>query len=157
MRAAPARAIALIASLSLAGCAGGAPERTASLTARAAVPFTPHGALALVNDYRAQNSLGPLRLDASLMQAARSHSLAMQAAGRMSHDVGGDFSARLAAFGIAARAAAENVAWGQRSLSEVVEGWKRSPGHAANLRNGGVTRMGIAETGTYWTLILAGD
>jgi uncharacterized protein YkwD len=150
-------ALAFVAVVLAGSCSGGVPERRTGGAVRTAVPFTTENALSLVNAYRGESGLSPLRVDAALMEAARRHSLAMQAAGRMSHDVGEDFSTRLAAAGVVGRAAAENVAWGQRSLSEVMEGWKRSPGHAANLRNGAVTRIGIAEAGTYWTLILAGD
>jgi uncharacterized protein YkwD len=87
------------------------------------------------------------------MDAARSHSRAMQAAGRMSHDAGASFHSRMAAAGL--NGAAENIAAGQRSLEEVMEGWRNSRGHAANLAAAGVTRMGIAVVGGYWTLILA--
>jgi uncharacterized protein YkwD len=139
----------------LGACAGPASRPTGP--ARAVAPFTPETALALVNAYRAEHGVPPLRLDPALASAAASHSRAMLAAGRMGHDVGTEFTARLAAHGVVGRAAAENVAYGQRSLAEVMEGWKRSPGHAANMRLAGVSRMGIAEAGSYWTLVLAGE
>lgn len=150
------RSVVLPALALVAACASPAPQRDAG-PPRTAAPFTPAAALALVNAYRAESGAAPVRLDPALARAAESHSRAQQAARRMSHDVGASFTERLAANGIAGRAAVENVAWGQRSLGEVMEGWKRSPGHASNMRDTGVTRMGIAEAGTYWTLIMAGD
>lgn len=147
------RRVAAAALLGALAACGAPASRTGP--ARAVAPFTPEAALALVNAYRAENGVPPLRLDPALAAAAASHSRAMLAAGRMGHDVGTEFTARLAAHGVLGRSAAENVAYGQRSLAEVMEGWKRSSGHAANMRLAGLTRMGIAEAGSYWTLVLA--
>jgi uncharacterized protein YkwD len=150
----------IIASLS--GCIG-ASETTGSTQYRQAAnsassaSVNPSAALASVNAYRAANGLGPVRLDPQLMQAASSHSRSMQSAGQMSHDVGGSFSSRMSAHGVGRAAAVENIAAGQRSLSEVMTAWQNSWGHAANLKNSGMTRMGIAVSGGYWTLIMAGD
>lgn len=57
----------------------------------------------------------------------------------------------------------ENIAAGQSSPEEVVAGWLSSPGHCANIMNGGFTDMGAAyainsarETGrVYWTQVFA--
>jgi uncharacterized protein YkwD len=152
-------AIAFCAAAMGAACASAPPQRAAFARAQnmASPAFTSDAALADVNAYRRAQGVGAVRIDAALMNAAAAHSRAMLSAGVMSHDVGGGFEARLAAAGIGPAAAVENVAAGQKSLAEVMEGWKRSPGHAANLRNAAMTRMGIAAAGGYWTLIMAGE
>ena len=145
-------------SLALAGCnSSPQPSASRSVAAVQSVPFTPQNALARVNAYRQSQGAPPVRLDPVLMRAAAAHSKAMEASRTMSHEVGGEFSTRLAAFGVGRVAAVENVAAGQRSLDQVMESWRNSSGHAANLRNPAMTRMGIAVAGGYWTLIMTAD
>jgi uncharacterized protein YkwD len=148
--------------IGLSACIGtseitGSTQYRQAANAAAAATVSPSAALASVNAYRAANGLRPVTIDPQLMQAAASHSRAMQAAGQMSHDVGGSFTSRLSAHGVGRGAAVENIAAGQRNLQEVMTAWQNSSGHAANLRNSSVTRMGIAVSGGYWTLIMAGD
>jgi uncharacterized protein YkwD len=38
----------------------------------------------------------------------------------------------------------ENIAAGQMTPEEAVAGWLRSPGHCANLMNGGYSEMAVA-------------
>ena len=50
---------------------------------------------------------------------------------------------------------AENIAMGQQSTEEVIDAWMRSPGHRANMLNGGFRRIGVAAYRTprdviYW-------
>ena len=42
------------------------------------------------------------------------------------------------------QAVGENIAWGQRSVAEVVSTWMNSPGHRANILNGGYRKMAAA-------------
>ncbi|MBT3155145.1 hypothetical protein HTV45_30445 [Streptomyces sp. CHD11] len=56
----------------------------------------------------------------------------------------------------ARRTVGENIACGQRSAAEVVEGWMNSPGHRANILKAGFTHIGVGfagggRAGTYWT------
>ncbi|HEY4323408.1 MAG TPA: CAP domain-containing protein [Mucilaginibacter sp.] len=44
----------------------------------------------------------------------------------------------------------ENIAMGQQSIAEVMEGWFKSPGHCKNLMNPGFKEVGVAEYNTYW-------
>jgi uncharacterized protein YkwD len=150
--------LALILGLSLApaGCVP-APTASRSIAPIPSIPFTPQNALSRVNAYRQSQGAPPVRIDPVLMRAAASHSKAMEASRTMSHDVGGEFSSRLASFGVGRAAAVENIAAGQKSLDEVMEGWRNSSGHAANLRNPAMARMGIAASGGYWTLIMTAD
>jgi uncharacterized protein YkwD len=63
---------------------------------------------------------------------------------------------RAAAAGSRRRTIGENIACGQRSPAEVVEGWMNSPGHRANILKPDFTHIGIGfagggQMGTYWT------
>jgi uncharacterized protein YkwD len=151
--------LAILAAAVLAGCnSSPAPQQAARpVVAAQAVPFSAQNAMGLINAYRAENGLGPVRVDPILMQAAQSHSRAMEAAGQMSHDVGGSFNSRIMAANIGARYAVENISSGRRNLGDVIQSWKSSPAHAANMLTSSVTRMGIAASGSYWTLIMASD
>ena len=118
-------------------------------------------ALANVNAYRRAHGLASVRLDAAVTSAARAQSLAMARQGRMSHEAGGDFRARLIAHGVGRVPAVENIAWGQRSFPEAMQSWQASYGHARNMQAPDMTRLGVAmvdtPSGAYWTLVLAGD
>ncbi|MCP8940585.1 CAP domain-containing protein [Alsobacter sp. SYSU M60028] len=113
-----------------------------------------------ISVFRRANGLGPVKSDPQLAAAARTQAQAMAAAGVMSHDVGGGFSSRIRQAGIRAGVASENVAMGQASLGEVMESWKASPGHRANLLSRSATRIGLARVDgaggrPFWALILA--
>lgn len=123
--------------------------------------LNPAQALANVNAYRRAHGLASVRLDAAVTSAARAQSLAMARQGRMSHEAGGDFRARLIAHGVGRVPAVENIAWGQRSFPEAMQSWQASYGHARNMQAPDMTRLGVAmadtPSGAYWTLVLAGD
>jgi uncharacterized protein YkwD len=44
----------------------------------------------------------------------------------------------------------ENIAQGQQSIAEVMEGWFKSEGHCKNLMNPDFKEVGVAEHDTYW-------
>lgn len=44
----------------------------------------------------------------------------------------------------------ENIAWGQQSIDEVMDGWFKSEGHCKNLMNPGFKEVGVAENHHYW-------
>lgn len=44
----------------------------------------------------------------------------------------------------------ENIALGQRSIKEVMEGWIKSPGHCKNLMKQEYKEVGIVRYNTYW-------
>lgn len=46
-------------------------------------------------------------------------------------------------FGISYRAAAENIAKGQKTPKEIVNAWMNSAGHRANILNGNLTYIGV--------------
>ena len=117
----------------------------------------------LINRYRRDNGLKPLKLDAQLTRAAKAHSRDLAKWDRISH-FGSDGSNpwdRVKRVGYKARMAAENVGTGQSTLEEVIAGWKKSPGHNKNLLLPDAEHMGIAlvhdpktEFRTFWTLVL---
>jgi uncharacterized protein YkwD len=158
--------LAFVAAVTLAGCSE---EPQTPLDARlerslAAVRLDPPAVVAALNAYRANHGLGPVRLDPALTAMAQRQADAMVAGNALSHDVAGSFRARLAASGVNAPEAGENLGAGYFSLEETMEGWRGSAEHDANLRMAGATRIGVAiaksprtHYGVYWALELAAD
>jgi uncharacterized protein YkwD len=118
----------------------------------------------LVNAYRKEKGLRPLKLQPALTEAARAHSRDLAKWDRISH-FGSDGSNpwdRVKRAGYGARLAAENVGTGQITIDEVMKGWQASPGHNKNLLLTDAEHMGIAlvqdsktEFKTFWTLVIA--
>jgi uncharacterized protein YkwD len=123
----------------------------------------PNFARSIINQYRAEHGLKPLKLSAELTAAAKSQSRDLSKWDRISH-YGSDGSNpwdRVKRAGFKARVAAENVGTGQIDFSEVMKGWKDSPGHNKNLLLADADYMGIAlvqeprsEFKSFWTLVL---
>jgi uncharacterized protein YkwD len=96
-----------------------------------------------VNRTRAAHQLAPLRLDATLQRAARSHSLDMLERNYFSH---GSVAERLRSFGAKGPRLGENLAWGAGSAADarsIVRMWLSSPPHRANLLRPGFRRIGV--------------
>jgi uncharacterized protein YkwD len=118
----------------------------------------------VINSYRKQHGLKPLRLNPELTEAAKAHSLDLAQFDRISH-YGSDGSNpwdRVKRTGYKARLTAENVGTGQINFNEVMKGWEESPGHNKNLLTPDAVHMGIAlvqdphtEFKSFWTLVLA--
>ncbi|MFF8669848.1 CAP domain-containing protein [Streptomyces sp. NPDC015242] len=139
-------------------------------TALWAAPLTPSGlertaaaVTDLTNRARTRAGLPPLAVDALLTAAARAHSADMVARAFYAHTApdGSRPGDRAAAAGSTLRAIGENIACGQRSPADVVEGWMNSPGHRANILRPEFTRIGIGfacggRAGTYWTQMFGG-
>ena len=125
----------------------------------------------LINNYRAQNSLGPLTPCISMSRAAQGHSEDMRDQDYFDHDnlVGEDPFDRmcLACFDLACpqiqTTMGENIAAGNSDAAATFEQWRTSPGHNANMLNGAFNFMGIGRAtgggtyGVYWTNVFAGD
>ncbi len=117
----------------------------------------------IVNQYRKDNGLKPLKLNPELTAAAKAHSRDLAKWDRISH-YGSDGSNpwdRVKRSGYKARLAAENVGTGQASFEEVMKGWKNSPGHNKNLLLADAEHMGIAlvneqktEFKSFWTMVV---
>ncbi len=103
-----------------------------------------------------------LSLNATLARAAQAHAKDMAAHRKMSH-TGSDGSSpdeRVTRVGYAWKSVGENVAMGQLSAKEVVDGWLSSPHHCENIMDPDFIHMGVAyaavgkhETGIYWAQV----
>jgi uncharacterized protein YkwD len=142
---------------------GGGAEK-ANIPAHDEEAFNPAAAETLINSYRAQKGLKPVRLNAKLSAAAMKHSLDLSKSDRISHygSDGSDSWDRVMKTGYRARVTAENVGTGQASISEVFRGWQNSRDHNANLLLPDAEEMGIAVVNnpktqfkTFWTLVMS--
>ncbi|GGV58509.1 hypothetical protein GCM10010277_61300 [Streptomyces longisporoflavus] len=139
-------------------------------TALWASPFTPQGlaewanaVLRLTNAERTAARLRPLSPDPLLTVAAQNHSADMIARSFYAHTSpdGGEPWHRASAAGSTHRSIGENIACGQRTPAEVVDGWMNSPGHRANILKPSFTHLGVGfagggSAGTYWTQLFGG-
>ena len=134
---------------------------TLSSTTVAAGAGNQNAILTAVNTIRAQYRLPLLQLHPSLQQAASEQAKLMAQTGKMAHKVrrGEGFKARLKRVGYSGLAA-ENIARGQRSLSRVLAGWMKSPGHRRNMLHPRMRYFGLsaAKSGgrNYWAMVLGG-
>ena len=112
----------------------------------------------LVNVERTSRNLSPLQSHNRLSDLAAVKSQDMADKGYFSHTsptYGSPFD-MMNEFDFKYRAAGENIAAGQRTPEEVVEGWMNSEGHRKNILNEQFTHIGVGyvEGGsyrTYWT------
>lgn len=119
-------------------------------------------AVALINQFRANNGLGPVIVDSSLVDAARYQAVAMASANVLSHEIGGDFTTRMNSAGFYYANAAENVGAGHSSVEDAINAWIRSPHHHENMLMKDATRFGMVVADApnsryrnYWALDLA--
>lgn len=145
----------------LAGC--GASTLLGPDTPTSAVILDEQAAAAAISRYRAQHGLGPVVIDTSLIRAASYQAASNAKAGRLSHEIGGTFPARMAEAGFGRAYAAENLSAGSNTFDEVLARWKASPEHNRNMLMPQLKRVGIARVdapGTrykrFWALVLAG-
>lgn len=109
----------------------------------------------LHNATRANRGLRTLCVSPTLVRAARAHSREMIERDYMSHDSynGERDGARLRRFGYDWRTYGENIAWGSgryASPENRFANWMNSPGHRANILNGGFREIGVGTyTGTF--------
>ncbi|MFP8902688.1 CAP domain-containing protein [Streptomyces atacamensis] len=136
-----------------------APEPTASRPAEPE-PETDGAAarqvLRLVNAERTKAGCRPLTADERLARAARTYAGTMAERGVLSH-VGPDGStmaSRVEAAGYSWSALAENIARGQKTPEQVMNGWMNSPGHRRNILNCAYQDIGIGVSekagGPWW-------
>jgi uncharacterized protein YkwD len=135
--------------LAVAGCAApgsrGVTPPPASASDAADPAAISNALVAAHNRARAQAGLPPLDVSPVLTAVAQAHADDMAARRRMSHR-GSDGSSpfrRMERAGYRFARAAENVAYGQRSVGEVMAAWTGSAGHRRNLL-GRFTEIGAA-------------
>ncbi len=114
--------------------------------------------LAAVNAERAAQNRAPLIYDSALEAAARAHAQDMAQAGFFDHtgSDGSDIGQRLTRAGYRFCFGAENIAAGQRDLTEVMAGWMASRGHRRNILHRRAEAVGLAQApGNLWVMVLA--
>lgn len=117
----------------------------------------------LLNGFRAANGLAPLALVPTVTAVAQAHAEDLARREVLTHGSGpnnSDTAAnRLEAAGYAWGFSAENVAFGQRNLQEVMAAWDGSVGHRETMLAEMATHYGFGgarnHIGPYWVLVLA--
>lgn len=112
--------------------------------------------VALVNAERMKAGLSPLTQTADLSRAAAQRAEETSRSFSHTRPDGSSFSTVLSQNGISYRGSGENIAYGQRTPEQVMEGWMNSQGHRANILNSQYTAIGVGyyqdSNGTpYWT------
>ena len=97
----------------------------------------------LVNAARQDAGLSELELDADLCAAAQARAREIAQSFSHTRPDGSSCFTILEEFGVSYRAAGENIAMGQRTPEEVMDGWMNSSGHRANILNGTFTSIGV--------------
>jgi uncharacterized protein YkwD len=145
---------------------------TAALPTSALSPAQATRALQLVNDVRARGihcgdelfgPAPPVTLSGTLAEVALGHASDMAEKNYFEHvDPAGHSPAdRVRAVGYSEKLVGENIAFGPKSVDEVVQGWLDSPGHCENIMDPGFAEMGLglaaghAKRGLYWVQVLA--
>lgn len=110
----------------------------------------------LVNQERAKAGLAPLEVKVNLQTAAQVRAKEIEKSFSHTRPNGSSFSTVLSENGVDYRGSGENIAWGQRSPEEVMNGWMNSDGHRANILNKNFKYIGVGyhvnSNGTgYWT------
>lgn len=117
-----------------------------------------------VNAYRAEYGRAPLIWKTELENAAQVHAADLAFHGLIQHEGtdGSHHGTRILRQGYTYSLALENVAAGQRSWEDALQGWKNSKGHNEALLNSEVTEFGVAlefnentKLATYWAMVLA--
>ena len=128
--------------------------------------LTQESILAAVNEARRINGgHKPLTYNVALEAAARSQANLMAGKDQLAHNLGLTLRERVTAAGYDG-AVGENIAGGQQSLQQAIEGWLNSPGHRATLLSDKFTEFGLAAAyvpsgrksryGIYWCFIAGG-
>lgn len=135
------------------------------------VPTTPErlttaAILDAINRTRKANGRPPLTYNSRLEAAARSQARLMASRDQLSHNLGVTLRQRVTAAGYDG-AVGENVAGGQRTLEEAIQGWLDSPRHRETLLSPRFTEFGLAVAsvpsgkksryGIYWAFIAGGS
>lgn len=112
----------------------------------------------MINAERARQRLRPVRVDSTLMQLADFYACRLVDGGFFSHVDpfdGSTMDTRAADFGYAFLKIGENLAYGQRTLGQVMSDWMNSPSHRDNILDPDFTEIGVAvktggDQGPYW-------
>lgn len=110
----------------------------------------------LVNKERAARGLSSLTIDKTVESAALVRAKETEVLFSHTRPNGSSFVSALKEQGVNYMGAGENIAWGQRSPEQVMQGWMNSDGHRANILNPNFTKIGVgyyqnSQGINYWT------
>ncbi len=97
----------------------------------------------LVNEERAKAGLPALKLDADITKAANVRAIEIKQKFSHTRPDGSSFSSVLKEQGVSYRGSGENIAWGQKTPEQVMNGWMNSDGHRANILNKNYKNIGV--------------
>jgi uncharacterized protein YkwD len=168
----PRLLLAIVAGALLAGLAALAtlaPTAQAgpNCTVDASIDSEEQAVLALINDHRQANGLGPLALSPTLNKAAAWKSQHMVDENYFNHNdvpIGRSWDDRIVDCGYSfATWIGENIAAGNADAQATFEQWRNSPGHNQNMLNSNYNAIGIGRAfgpnttyGWYWTTDFGG-
>lgn len=111
--------------------------------------------LRLVNIERKKEGLSELTATDALKKAANQRAIEIKSVFSHSRPDGSSCFTVLGEYSVSYRTAGENIAYGQRTPQEVVQGWMNSEGHRANILNSNFGKLGVGcyeSNGVlYWT------
>ncbi len=97
----------------------------------------------MVNEERAKAGLSPVQQADSITQAANVRAREIVTNFSHTRPDGSSFSTALRQAGVSYMGSGENIAYGQRTPQEVMDGWMNSAGHRANILNPNYKNIGI--------------
>lgn len=97
----------------------------------------------LVNEERAKNGLSALSVDVNVQKAAQVRAEEQKRLFSHTRPNGTSCFTALKENGVSYRGAGENIAMGQRSPEQVMNGWMNSKGHRANILSNKFTSIGV--------------
>lgn len=111
----------------------------------------------ILNETRKSKGRPALVVSAKLQAAAQAHADDMATQGYFSHTGknGSTVGKRIKRQGYKFCWAAENIAWGQKSATQVMQSWQDSAGHRKNNLSRKPTQVGAGGRGKYWVLVFA--
>ncbi|KAJ1961402.1 hypothetical protein GGI12_003269 [Dipsacomyces acuminosporus] len=113
--------------------------------------FNAANMLCQVNIIRMSRGLYPVVYHERLMKLAQGHSRFQSRYKVVTHaDSGGPIGDRMNALGFEWRLLLENVGAGASNENGIVDAWKRSPGHLANMLNPDARYMGVDVNKGFW-------
>lgn len=115
----------------------------------------------LVNQERTKAGLAPLTLSQPVASAAQVRAKEITQSFSHTRPDGRSFSTALTEQKVNYRSSGENIAWGQKTPEQVMQGWMNSEGHRKNIMNAKFTSIGVgyyrnASGVNYWTQLFIG-
>ena len=97
----------------------------------------------LVNEERAKAGLPALNVMTDLTAAANVRAVEIKQSFSHTRPNGSSFSTAIKEQGVSFRGSGENIAWGQKTPQQVMNGWMNSEGHRANILNKNFKNIGV--------------